>query len=406
MDMPTPDRNLISRRQEIAGLLEEWHFDVLEARAGQDAAALYHDRLVDFILVSAALPDMELPEFCQALGAGPEDHRAHVIILTPANRRDRVSPALDAGADDCVSWPLDQTELQARLRAGQRLIAMQEDLADKSRRMTEALERANSLYASIERDLRAAARLQHSLLPEPQTRCGPLEIGVIYQPSGHVGGDLMGFFKTSAHQISTYSIDVSGHGISAALMTARLSNYFTPLHLEENIGMRRLPGGEYTARDPAAIAADLNGRLQDETDNDLYFTMLFADVNLDRGIIRFCQAGHPNPAVIRNDGSIEFPGDGGTPIGLIPDMEYMTEIIQLFPGERFLMFSDGITECTDPDGRMLENDGLAEILKRHAGLSERETLERVMAELSDFSKTETFEDDVSALMFTMPPAQA
>jgi len=240
------------------------------------------------------------------------------------------------------------------------------------------------------------------LIPDRQTRCGPVPIGIAYQPAGHVGGDLVGFFQVSDSRIAAYAIDVSGHGVSSALMTARLSNFFTPQHLDENIAIRRLPNGEYHSRDPASIARELNERLQDEADNDQYFTMLFADINLDTGMVRFCQAGHPNPAVIRRNGDVEFFGEGGAPIGLMPEMDYETSVLHMVPGDRFMIFSDGITECEDPSGKMLENEGLAEMLKRHPCLGEKAILDHVVQDLVAFGGTETFADDVSALVFTMP----
>ena len=185
-------------------------------------------------------------------------------------------------------------------------------------------------------------------------------------------------------------------------MTARLSNFFNPQHLDENIAIRRLPNGEYVPRDPAAITAELNDRLQDEADNDQYFTMIFADINLDSGLARFCQAGQPHPAVIRQNGKVEFVGSGGAPVGLIPDMEYETSVVKLGSGDRLMMYSDGITECEDPDGNMLDEDGLKELLESHRGYGEYETLEQVMKELVTFAGSDKFDDDISALLLTIP----
>jgi sigma-B regulation protein RsbU (phosphoserine phosphatase) len=185
-------------------------------------------------------------------------------------------------------------------------------------------------------------------------------------------------------------------------MTARLSNLFSGQHLEENIGIRRLPNGEFSARNPANIAAELNERLQDDADTDLYFTMLYADVNLDTGKVVLCQAGHPNPALIRRSGAIEFPGIGGLPIGLVPDVGYDTVTITLKPGDRLMMFSDGITECENTDGEMLDEEGLATILRGNPRLGEAALLDEVVKGMVAFAGTDQFTDDVSALLFTMP----
>ncbi|MEM7059291.1 MAG: SpoIIE family protein phosphatase [Pseudomonadota bacterium] len=391
-----------SLRKMLVLMLKKWNFDVLEASDGDEALKICTSREIDFVISDWMMPGMSGPELCRAVRALDRKNYIYFILLTSKSGKNEVAAGLDAGADDFLVKPTDIGELHARLRAGQRLVRMQDDLVDKNRRISEAFDRLNALYEGIERDLRAASKLQKSLIPDRQTRCGPVPIGIAYQPSGHVGGDLVGFFQVSDSRIAAYAIDVSGHGVSSALMTARLSNFFTPQHLDENIAIRRLPNGEYHPRDPSSIARELNERLQDEADNDQYFTMLFADVNLDTGMVRFCQAGHPNPLVIRRKGDVEFFGEGGPPIGLMPDMAYETDVLHLVPGDRFMIYSDGITECEDPKGEMLENEGLAEILVRHPCMGEKAILDHVVKDLAAFSGNEKFADDISALIFTMP----
>lgn len=391
-----------SLRKMLVMMLKKWNFDVLEASDGDRALEICKTQEIDFVLSDWMMPGMSGPELCRAIREMKTTNYIYFIMLTSKSGKNEVAEGLDAGADDFLVKPTDIGELHARLRAGQRLVRMQDDLVDKNRRISEAFDRLNALYEGIDRDLRAAAKLQKSLIPDRQTRCGPVPIGIAYRPAGHVGGDLVGFFQVSDSRIAAYAIDVSGHGVSSALMTARLSNFFTPQHLDENIAIRRLPNGEYHPRDPASIARELNERLQDEADNDQYFTMLFADVNLDTGMVRFCQAGHPNPAVIRRNGEVEFFGEGGAPIGLMPEMDYETGVLHLVPGDRFLIFSDGITECEDPNGKMLENEGLAEMLSRHPCMGEKAILDHVVQDLVEFSGSEMFTDDVSALIFTMP----
>lgn len=391
-----------SLRKMLVMMLKKWNFEVIEASDGDEALGVCQTREIDFVLSDWMMPGMSGPELCQAVRQLQTSNYIYFILLTSKSGKDEVAAGLDAGADDFLVKPTDIGELHARLRAGQRLVRMQDDLVDKNRRISEAFDKLNTLYEGIDRDLRSAAKLQNALIPDRQTRCGPVPIGIAYQPAGHVGGDLVGFFQVSDSRIAVYSIDVSGHGVSSALLTARLSNFFTPQHLDENIAIRRLPNGEYHPRDPSTIAREMNERLQDEADNDQYFTMLFADVNLDTGMVRFCQAGHPNPAVIRRNGEVEFFGEGGAPIGLMPDMDYETDVLHLVAGDRFLIFSDGITECESPDGKMLENEGLAEMIKRHPRMGEKAILDHVVRDLVAFGGSETFDDDISALIFTMP----
>lgn len=395
-----------SQRKMLRLLLRKWNFDVLEAEDGREALKICRQRPIDFVVSDWIMPEMSGPELCRALRQLDVEGYIYIILVTSKKGKNEVAEGLDAGADDFLSKPLDMGEMLARLRAGQRMLMMQDDLVDKNKRITEAFDQLNEVYQSIENDLKAAARLQKSLIPDRQARCGPVPIGVAYLPAGHVGGDLLGFFRISDDRIAAYSIDVSGHGVSSALLTARLSNLFNAQHFNENIALHQLEDGSFVPRDPSEIVTDLNERMQDDTDTDQYFTMIFADVNLTNGIVRFCQAGHPSPAIIKTQGEVEFAGDGGAPVGLMPGMEYETAVVHLSPGDRFMMFSDGITECENPDGVMLESEGLAEILLRYPELKEGEVLEKVVVEMEEFTGNGSFDDDVSALLLTFPSARA
>jgi len=390
-----------TQRKMLKMMLRKWDFEVIEAADGLSALGLVQSQDIDFVISDWMMPEMSGPELCRAVRELNSKNYVYFMLLTSKKAKEEVAAGLDAGADDFLSKPMDMGEMHARLRAGQRLLSMQEDLVDKNKRITEAFDRLNTIYQSIDRDLKAAARLQKALIPEHQTMCGPVSIGRLYRPSHHVGGDLLGFFKFSETRIAAYAIDVSGHGVSSALMTARLSNFFNAQHLDENIAIQRLPNGEYAPRDPAAITAELNDRLQDEADNDQYFTMIYADINLESGLTRFCQAGQPNPAIIRKSGEVEFIGHGGAPVGLIPGMEYETSVVNLNSGDRMMMYSDGITECEDAEGNMLEEEGLHTMLLNHPGQGEHETLTRVMADLTRFNGSEQFDDDISALLLTI-----
>lgn len=391
-----------AQRKMLKMMLGKWNFDVLEAEDGLSALGLVQSQEIDFVISDWMMPEMSGPELCRAIRKLNHKNYIYIMLLTSKKAKEEVAAGLDAGADDFLSKPMDMGEMQARMRAGQRLLMMQEDLVDKNRRITEAFDRLNTIYQSIDRDLKSAAKLQKSLIPDRQTMCGPVPIGRYYKPANHVGGDLLGFFQISQSRIGAYAVDVSGHGVSSALMTARLSNFFNPHQLDENIAVQRLQDGTRTMRDPAELAAELNNRMQDEADSDLYFTMVFADINLESGLTRICQAGQPNPAIIRNSGEIEFTGTGGAPIGLIPGLEYETDVIRLDPGDRLMMYSDGITECEDDDFNMLEEEGLQRLLEKHTGLGEHETLSRIMQDMVTFNGSEHFDDDISALMLTIP----
>ena len=164
------------------------------------------------------------------------------------------------------------------------------------------------------------------------------------------------------------------------------------------MGLIRGKDGIYRARSPEQAVAILNEIVLNDMDTELYFTILLVEADLCTGHMRMSQAGHPHPAVQRADGTVEFPGNGGLPVGLIPGAEFDSFEVQLEAGDRLLLTSDGVTECADPAGNLLDDDGLAQILVSHQWVQELEFFDVMIDALTEYSKSPTFDDDVSAVM--------
>jgi phosphoserine phosphatase RsbU/P len=127
--------------------------------------------------------------------------------------------------------------------------------------------------------------------------------------------------------------------------------------------------------------------------------MAYAEIDLETGRVSRVQAGHPHPAILRADGTIEFIGRGGLPIGLIDGAGYDRTEARLLPGDRLFLLSDGVTECADPEGLELGEEGLRRILARNARLASPDLLEALVWDLHAHMGGTDFRDDVSGVMF-------
>ncbi len=400
------DDSLVQRRIAIA-FLEKWGFEVWEAGSGHDALRICRERPPDLVLSDWMMPGMSGLEFCRAFRAlGHEDY-GYFILLTSKSEKAEVALGLDAGADDFLTKPVNPAELRARIAAGERIIRMQRQLSEKNRLIESTLQELQTLYDSLDSDLLEARKLQQSLVSARFQDLGVAELSLLLRSAGHVGGDLVGAFPAGSERIGIYAIDVSGHGVSSALMTARLAGYLSSTSPDQNIALTATPGGGYRPRPPRETVALLNRMFLGEIETEHYFTLLLADVDLASGRITMVQAGHPSPAILRRGGGVEFVGTGGLPVGLIEGAEYQQFDITLAPGDRLLIHSDGIGECTDRQDCQLGDQGLAEMvsgLRQSHGLA---FLESLVWSLSDFAETDTFEDDVSAALldFKGPASQ-
>ena len=151
-------------------------------------------------------------------------------------------------------------------------------------------------------------------------------------------------------------------------------------------------------RPPDEVFRRLNALLVEEFDLDKYLTMVLGEYDLGTGHLRLAQAGHPSPLLQRPDGSTFYVESYGLPIGLIDEADYTSQDLTLLPGERLILYSDGLTECPDPDGTALDEEGLSEIVRRGRGVGGAAFVDYLQSSLVDFAGTSDFPDDLSAII--------
>ena len=185
------------------------------------------------------------------------------------------------------------------------------------------------------------------------------------------------------------------------MMTARLGGYLSSHYFDQNVAVEKRFGRFFALRPPEEVAQLLNNRLVADTGIEEYFTMVYATADLKTGHVRMVQAGHPHPLILRRDGSREFLGEGGVPVGLLPDVPYQQVDFYMRDGDRLLLYSDGFTECRLADGSMLEPEGLLELVEKcQAEGSGREFLDDLFWQVTQIMSPENgLEDDVSATLF-------
>ena len=394
------------QRKILSASLKRWGFEVIEADSGDEAVKLCRDRLPDLVLSDWMMPGISGLEFCQVFRDLSEGQYGYFILLTSKSEKEEVARGLDSGADDFLSKPVDTNELRARINAGERILEMQRELTEKNRLITVTLDELQRLYDSLDSDLLEAKKLQQSLLREHKRSFETGELSLMLRSSGHVGGDLVGFFPAGEGQLGVFAIDVSGHGISSALMTARLAGYLSATAPDQNVALHKLPDGSFAMRPPEETIAILNDMVLSEMETEHYFTLLLACIDLSSGAVVLSQAGHPHPAVQRRDGCVEQYGTGGFPVGLVGGVTFERFSVNLSPGDRLLLLSDGVTECPNESEEMLGEEGLTRILEKLKNVKGANLLEALLWELAGFAGNGDFPDDVSGILFEYQGAAA
>ncbi|MCA0945314.1 fused response regulator/phosphatase [Salipiger pacificus] len=374
----------------LSSMLQRWGLEVFQAQSGAEALLLCDEMRPDAVLSDWMMPGMDGLEFCRLFRAQCGDRYGYFILLTSKSDKAEIARGLDAGADDFLTKPVNASELRARINAGARILQMQ-------RQLSATLGRLQAAYDAVDRDLQQARTIQQALVPRRSRRIGSSQVSLLLKPCGHVGGDLVGSFSHCERSVGVYSIDVSGHGITSALMTARVAGLLGGDFPDQNIALERIVHGTLF-RPPEEVVRRLNERLAADPGVAEYMTMAYAVADLDSGKVELVQAGHPPPLLLRAGGGAEFIGQGGLPVGLIPGARYERLRLQMQPGDRLLLYSDGLTEALLPDGTQLDFAGLRALALEVQGQG-TEYLDDLFWRFTQRTRSGVrLEDDVSAAL--------
>ncbi len=270
-------------------------------------------------------------------------------------------------------------------------------IRDQQKQLKKHEARLKEALYKIEKDLSAARDAQVSLLPKELHGVPKIEFKARFYPSQFVSGDIYNVFRLDEFNIGVYHIDISGHGVPAALFSVSLSQMLNTTTSKKNL--LKIPINEppyYKISAPDKVIGILNDD-QSFEQNGVYFTMVYMILNFKKNIIRYTRAGHNPPVIIKANGEVQISEKGGFPVGWdFPRDDTVIEF-KVEKGDRIFMFSDGITEAEDLKGKLFSRESLIDILvnSRHESLDD--SLDKVISGVRAFSGHDDFEDDVSII---------
>jgi sigma-B regulation protein RsbU (phosphoserine phosphatase) len=222
----------------------------------------------------------------------------------------------------------------------------------------------------IDRDLEAAAGIQQSLLPHHAPEIPRIHAAWQFEPCDRVGGDIFQIHQIGDDAISVYALDVCGHGVSAALVAVTVTQFLQGLQNRMRSTGRIFSPKEVLARLNTAFPLDRF---------DSFFTIVYASLNLRTGQLAYGNAGHVPPLVLKADGTLDALSRHGTVIGSDVETAFDQEIVPLIPGDRLILYTDGLTDNFGPDG---ERHGRDRFLTALRSLASRSVDDLVTAILS------------------------
>ena len=344
-------------------------------------------------------------ELCRRLRQQDDSRYVYFILLTGDTDPETLAAAIEVGVDDVLNKPVQHEELRLRLRVSRRIISLTEEVRAHNRllhsanqNLLEANQDLTDAYQTIERDLQAAANIQQSMLP-PAARFDALNIEWLFNPSHFLAGDTLDYFQLDEDHVGFYLLDVAGHGTPAALQSFTVNKTLSQVSPDGGLLKTALPQSpHYRVEPPHAVIAELNRRFSGERSEQQYFTIVYGLINTTTGQLQFTQAGHPPPLhYSAGCGQVKQVGANGFPVGMFEQVDYDTQTLQLCPGDRLFIYSDGVTECNSPNGEQFGDARLTDTLQRHGGEPLNNTLQALASDLQVWRGGDGFQDDVTVL---------
>lgn len=372
-------------------ILSKRGYNVITARDGFDALAVLDEHPhIQFVLSDWMMPNMDGIALCSHLKSANYARYIFFVLLSGKNDQTSIIEGINAGADDFVVKDTDINELDARVKAGFRTLALHNEVIEKNQKL-------DSAYATMKKDLESAGELIRRLLPTKRKFSG-VELSYVSIPSAQIGGDMLGYMQLDEEHVAFYLFDVAGHGVSSALMSFSVQQSISVNTGKDSIvksAITELP--YYRITPPHIVIQRLNDIYLTDDQNSLYFTMIYAVLNQKTGKLSFSVAGHPPLVWLHNNGGdAEFVGQDSFVVGAFDFAEFNTSHIQLEPGDKVWLYSDGLTEAEQGTLQFSEK-GLKKAImdfQHHPTMNQTKLL---VSRVQDWQQCDQFDDDVSVL---------
>lgn len=298
------------------------------------------------------------------------------VIVSAYGDMENIRTAMNRGAFDFVTKPIDFNDLHMTIEKGMKEIATVKSALDDRKRLV-----------AVQNDLDAAHRIQQQMLPQifpPFPHRDEFSIYAEMHPAKDVGGDFYDFFLIDDTHLGFVVGDVSGKGIPAAIYMA--------------VARTMIKSFASQILDPAECLSKVNNMLIPESDDKTFVTVFYCVLDTATGVMRYCNGGHNLPYLIKNNSTVAHLEDTpGIFLGKFDSIEFETRELQCSPGDRIALYTDGVTEAMNEIQEMYLEARLQQYLETHRPDSLNTLVRGVIVEVMKHMGKALQSDDVTVL---------
>ena len=375
VDDEAPIRDILSFYLKRAG------YQVLLAENGRLALEEMAKLQPDLILSDLRMPEMAGDDLCQVVKGDPKTRDIFFVLVSAMDGLASKIGGLNLGADDMISKPFHAQEVMAKVESAFRIIVMQKEIKRQNLELTRFQDRMTA-------ELALAARLQMGLLPGlPGVALG-MRYTHRYLPAEGIGGDIYTIVPLPDHSVAFMIADVSGHGVTAALISAMVKTFFE--------SQLRFGQG------PLGWAQAMNRDLARSTLPEQFATAFLARLDPAHNTLQYVAAGHPAPILIHQGASggrkhLSVLGGKGFMLGIEEALPFVEQVCPFEPGDRLVFYTDGLVEVEREDRRYLGEDGLLELCA-NLPANEQRAADQIIEQTEAFNGAAQFSDDVTLVV--------
>src|SRR3954452_359860 len=360
----------------ITGALKDTYKTKVATSGAKALAIAMADEKPELILLDVMMPEMDGYEVCRRLKADPTTREIPVIFLTAQTDAEDETRGFQVGAVDYVHKPFSPAVMKARVHTQLALRETREKLAQQ--------------LLAIQKELETARLIQESILPQKVPQIEGLDVAARYVPMASVAGDFYDFVVVDNKHLGILIADVSGHGMPAALIASMLKI--------------ALAAQSAHADDPARVLHGLNQALCGKFQHH-YVTAAYVFVDMEKRTRTYAGAGHPSLLMWGAASSgVREVTENGLFLGMFDFATYSSVNLPLAPGDRGLLYTDGISETNNPEGAEFGSERFPQFLEGQKNGSANELADGLLEELARWSargEGEDLDDDITMVTISV-----